>query len=155
MSTFVTFMYWSAYAAFGLLALVFLIGTVFRNMRFTVARQSIDDGSEDPASTTWQIYRLSRASDFLVHAACVAILPLAASIVLAVAASGPLASIATLALAAVSMVASDVVRGRHDKLESAFLRLSGQTVSEAYADVIDVRIPAPLRSNSDSSAPSS
>ena len=118
--------------------LAFLIGTAWRSLQLSTARASIDDGSEDPASVSWKVYRLSVRSDLLFYASVAAFLPLAAGLIVGLVVATPPGSFVALALATAGLAAADLIRTRHGNLESDFRRLTGATVQEVYARVLNL-----------------
>lgn len=145
--------YWSMFSLVSLIALAFLAGTAWRSLQLSTARASIDDGSEDEASASWKIYRLSVRSDLLFHASCAALLPLLAGTIGAFAASTVLGKFIALGLATASAAAADLIRARHAGLESAFHGITGTTVREAYARVLRLEPnPQPIAARSDQAA---
>lgn len=136
--------FWTLFLAGFLPALSFLVGTLLRNTVLSTARVEADDGDEDPSSISYKVYDLSIASDTLAIGAWVALLPLAASLVAAVAGSGIMPGLGAIALAVVTAFVADALRTRHERLEARFEEIAGVRVDEAYARVMDRRtLPTP------------
>ena len=148
----VSIAFWVIFSAMGLVSLAFLLGTFWRSTQLTTARSHIDNGSEDPQSTSFRIYGLSLASDRLCILAGLALLPLAAAALLAFIASTLVASVTALGLALLALIAADAVRERHGKLETSFHQLAGMSVQEAYGRIMDRQMPDALPGISDQSA---
>ena len=135
--------FWLIFSVPALGALVFLLGTIMRSSQLTTGRATVDDGSEDPASASYRIYELDLRSTALSIAAGVCLIPLGAAAFMAVLGTTVLTAASAIVIAAIAFWASDALRTRHERLETAFEELSGMSVQEAYARVIDR--PPPLR----------
>ncbi len=139
----VSIAFWSFFLIAALPALLFLLGTLLRESLLATGRMHVDDGSDDPSSAAYRVYLLSRASATLAAAALTALVPLAAAGILAAAGTTLASAAFSLLLAYGVLIVSDILRTRQARLEDAFLQLSGITVSEAYARVVDLQPAGP------------
>lgn len=144
----VSVIYWSLLSLITALSVGLLIGTIWRNMQFSTARVQVDDGSEDPASASFRIYRLSLTSGALAVVSAVTCLPLLAGGILAFAGSTLPSAAAAFGLATVSLIVADMLRERHLRCEKEFHRLSGKTIQELHAQVLG-RLGEPHASSRD------
>lgn len=135
--TLVSIAFWLVFSALGLASLAFLLGTFGRSLQLDTVRSCIDDGSEDPESDSWKIYRISLKSDRLSNVAVATLLVLAASGVLAFVASTVLASVGVLGFVTVSAIVAKIIRARHVQLETRFGAITGMSLQEAYERLIE------------------
>ncbi|HJV32599.1 MAG TPA: hypothetical protein VJ694_01090 [Patescibacteria group bacterium] len=147
--------FWTVFSVFALGALIFLLGTIARSSQLTTGRAHVDDGSDDPTSTSYRIYELDLSSTTLAIASGVTFIPFGAAVVAAFVAASVLASALALALAVAAFVAADALRTRHEKLEAEFLRLSGMSVQEASDRVLARVMPPKISDPDDRPVPAS
>ncbi len=152
-ATLVSIAFWIIFTALGLATALFLVGAVIRSHQLSTARCVLDDGSDDPRTASFKLYELWLKSEMLAICCYAMSVPFFASAALVFAGSTVLASAAALALAAASLIAADSVRRRHDRLETEFRSLSGRTVQEVYAQVIDASSRAAHPASLEQSAP--
>lgn len=137
--------FWAIFSAAALPAAVLLLGTMLRSGQLTTGRAHVDDGSDDPESVGYRVYALSRDSDTLLAGAVLAAMPLLAGFVIAAFGKTVAADLAGLGMAAASFLVARTLRLRHARLEDRFEAISGISVSEASACVIERRpLPVPF-----------